>query len=135
MKELKEQLAKKLYEDFYLMVVNDKQREIVAENFADKILSSHTNLRAERECDQCTNGFTMDVNGEPRRCLMCVDHPGFISRPLTLQEKAEIPDMLLDGRAKFFETSKSGLDDYVYRQAYILLPSGERIVIARDKEE
>lgn len=100
------------------------------------ILSSPTNLRSERECPNTVNHMLIDkiwhttanlcgaIDGESciRKvpCCFC-QGKGIIPRPLTLQEVVE--------------TLKEIISSRTYAHHWASMHKGERIVIARDKEE
>lgn len=80
------------------------------------VMSKPSGLVVEKDCPWFPHG-----NIPPESCPDC-HGTGVITRELTRQEKSEVIDMLLDGRATFHYTLGDDPD-------YILLPSGERVSV------
>lgn len=108
-----------------------KQDEILVAREILSLIDSERNkltrVVGKQKCKSCRDGYIIHPRAESLsdcdRCTWC-DGSGFITRPLTQDEKADIVDMLLEGRAKFINRIDMGLTTYL---AHILLPDGSRI--------
>lgn len=123
MKELRENIASIISDGFFLAEDNP-----VCRGVAINILSSPTNLRAERECGACQGGTARRSLGgiitEPKDCPACKG-AGKISRPLTLQEAVEWAKEIVH-----FMNRNPGKPVF---NSYPTVPSGERIVPTGEK--